>query len=386
MPQSILSLDFYGNEIIAALASLDEETDTLRLRRVFEQPCRAFSGALVRDMQEAHTELTHLFSQLAPYMPDPATVIIGLRGPFLSYKRSSGFKSVDSRNRIIGTREIDAAIRNSVPTNLSDTLEVIDILPQGYTIDGNIGIINPRGMAGFTLEVETFLSCALSTHVKTLEQLFNSCGCEDPQFLPSAIALGEMLLKPEEKNAATLLLDIGQTHTSATLYRKGVLVEAWELTKGHQTVLEAAADLLQNDLQTVREVLAAYTPGSDKIMDDLLEDAEIQFLKILRKELLQSSLTYLKHPSVNLVLCGTMTDKPFQKLIKKVFNAGKVRAGAVAAFMTDCAENTPCAAGALCLLSHFLERTQQQQPLVPARQPGILGGFLDKIGLGQLFD
>lgn len=386
MSRPLLSLDFYGNEIIAALAAWDDETDTIRLRHIFRQPCKAFSGALVRDMDSARNELGELFEELAHYTPHAPSVIVGLRGPFLSFKRSSGFKSIDSRNRLIGTREMEAAIRNSVPTSLSETLEVVDILPQSYTIDGNIGILNPKGMSGFTLEVETFLSCALSTHLNTLNSVLTSCGCEDYQLLPSSIALGETIVKEDEKTIGTLLLDIGATHTSAIMYHKGTLVDAWELPLGQESITEMVADLLQNDLPTVRDLLFTYEPGSDEIMDEVLEDAQIKLLQRLKKELLQSSLLYLKHPSTNLILCGEQTDKPFLKLVKKIFGARKIRSGAVDHLMTDCAEDVPAAAGAVSLLHHSLEREQNRLGVSQAKPSGLLDGFLSKLGFGQLFE
>ncbi len=384
MNRPVLSLDFYGNEIIAALASVDKETDTLRLRHIFRQPCRAFAGALVRDMEGANRELTSLLNELSHYTPYPPTVIVGLRGPFLSFKRASGFKSIDSRNRIIGNREIEAAIHNSVPTSLSETLEVIDILPQAYTIDGNIGIVNPKGMSGFTLEVETFISCALSSHLNTLNNVLASCECQEYQLLPSIIALSETLLKPEEKAAGTLLLDIGSTHTSASLYHKDALMEAWELSIGQEYLINAVADLLQNDLPTVRELLATYEPGSDEIMDEVLEDAQSMLLQRLKKELLQSVL-YLKYPPVNLVLCGERTDKPFSKLVKKVMGVRKVRIGVLDHLITDCVDETPAAVGAIALLHHALEREENQLGVSQPQEAGLLDGFLNKIGLGQLF-
>lgn len=385
MSQSFLSLDFYGNEIIAALALLDEETGTLRLRHVFRQPCRAFAGALVRDMEGACHELGELFNKLGDYTPQDPTIVVGLRGPFLSYKRSSGFKSVDSRNRIIGNREIDAAIHNSVPTSLSDTLEVVDILPQTYTIDGNVGIINPKGMSGFTLEVETFLSCALTTHLHTLGHVLAACGCTDYQELPSIIALGETVIKNDEKQAGVLLLDIGQTHTSAVMYHRGTLVDAWELRLGHDTVINAVADLLQNDLPTVRDLLAQYEPGSDEIMDDVLEDAQIKLLQMIKKELLEHSLLYLKHPATSCIICGERTDKSFQKMLKKVFGLRKIRPGSVDHFMTDCAEDAPAAAGAISLLHHALEREQNRLGISQPKETGLIDGILNKLGLNQLF-
>ena len=132
---------------------------------------------------------------------------------------------------------------------------MVDVLAQSYTIDGNIGITDPKGMVGFTLEVETFLSLALATHLKTLQNVLEACGCNEYQILPCIIAQGEMLLTADEKQNGTLLLDIGQTATSAVMYYKGALVEAWEIPLGQDRLAQAVADLLQNDLETAQEVL-----------------------------------------------------------------------------------------------------------------------------------
>lgn len=384
MSRNILSLDFYGGEITAALAALDEDTATLRLRHVLRRPTNAFSGAFVRDMQSAQEDLAAVFAEISEYVSVDPSVVVGLRGNFLSFKRASGFNSVDSRNRIIGEREIQSAIKNSVPSNLSETLDVVDVLPQTYTIDGNTGIKNPKGMAGFTLEVETFLSCALVTHLNNLNSVLAACGCAEYQVLPTVVALGETLVRTEEKQAGTLLLDIGQQAVSALMYHKGSLVDAWELPFGRERVAQAVADLLQNDLDTAKEVLKEYEPGSDDIMDEVLEDAQEKLLTDLKKELLQS-LLYLKYPSVQLVLCGEAADKNLLKSCKKIFGARKARLAAFDDLIADCPAGEPVYSGAVALLEHALDREQKELGVARAKETGILDGILNKLGLSELF-
>lgn len=384
MSRNILTLDFYGGEITAALAALDEETATLRLRHVLRRPAQAFSCAFVRDMQAAQEELSAVFAEISQYVSADPSVVVGLRGNFLSFKRASGFNTVDSRNRIIGEREIQSAIKNSVPPNLSDTLDVVDILPQSYTIDGNTGIKNPKGMAGFTLEVETFLSCALVTHLNNLNNVLAACGCSEYQVLPTAVALGETLTRPEEKQAGVLLLDIGQTAATAVMYHKGALVDAWELPFGRDAVTQAAADLLQNDLETAREVLKTYEPGTDDIMDDVLEDANLKLLEDVKKELLQS-LLYLKYPPAQLVLCGAAADKNMLKACKKIFNARKARLADFDDLTADCPADEPAYSGAAALLTHTVEREQKRLGVAQTKEEGLLDGLLNKLGLSELF-
>ena len=385
MNRNILSLDFYGNEIAAVIAAQDEETNTLRLRHALRRPVKAFSGALVRDMVSAQEELTSIFTEIAEYVSESPALGVGVRGNFLSFKHTSGFKSIESRNRIITQPEIDAAIRNSVPVTLSDTLEVVDILPLSYTIDGNVGITNPKGMSGFTLEAETFISYALVTHLNNLNNVLTQSGCNAYQLMPTCVALGETILKAEEKQAGVLLLDLGEAATSALMYHKGALVDAWELPIGRHTLHEAVAELLQNDLETTKEILQDYEPGSDEIMDEVLEDAGIKLLEKLKKELVQSSLSYLRTPASQLVLCGAVADKNLLKLCKKVLGTRKTRLGIFEDLIDDCNATHPAYAGALSLLTHALERENNEQGVSQTKEPGLLDGLLSKLGLGQLF-
>lgn len=384
MSRNILSLDFYGGEITAALAALDAETSTLRLRHVVRRPTKAFSGAFVRDMQAAQDELSALFSEISQYVSIDPSVVIGLRGNFLSFKRASGFNTVDSRSHIIGEREIQSAIKNSIPPNLKDTMEVVDVLAQSYTIDGNTGIKNPKGMAGFTLEVETFLSYALVTHLNNLNNVLTACGCNEYQVLPTSIALGETLVRPEEKQAGALVLDIGQKAVSALMYHKGSLVDAWELPFGRDAVAQAVADLLQNDLETARDVLKEYEPGTDDIMDDVLEDASAQLLENIKKELLQSLLFLKYHPS-NLVLSGAAADKNLLKTAKKIFGVRKARLGTFDDLPADCPADDSVYCGAVALLTHTLEREQKRLGIAQEKEEGLIDGLLTKLGLDGLF-
>ncbi len=384
MNRNILSLDFYGGEITAALAAQDDETDTLRIRHILRRPCRSFSGAFVRDMQGAQEELGKVFAEVAEYVSFNPSVVVGLRGSFLSFKRESGFQSVESRNHVIGEREIEAAAKNSVPVNLSDTLEVVDILPQSYTIDGNFGITNPKGMYGSTLEVETFLSFALASHLNNLNSVLAACECPDYQVLPSSVAIAETLLTPDEKQAGTLMLDVSGNLSSALWYYKGTLMDGLEISFGTDKLAEAVGDLLQNDTETAREILREYEPGDDPIMDDVLEDAETRLADALVKELCQS-LFFLKYPPVRLVLCGPGANKILLKTLKKSLGLRKARIGAFENLIADCPADNPAYCGALALIRHALDRENQQMGVAKAKEPSLLDGILDKLGLSELF-
>ena len=386
MSRTILSLDFYGKGITAALATIDEKTDTLRIRTILRNEGTAFSDGFVRDMEKAKQELTHILNKILCLTDALPTVVVGVRGTFLSFQHRTGFATVTSRGRVIREPDIDEVIKNSIPANLSEseTQEVLDILPLSYAVDGNIGIKDPNGMSGFTLEAETFLSLALISHLNNLNTILSACECGDYQILASSVALGETVLSAAEHKASTLLLDVGQTSTSALFYQQGILMDGWELNVGMDSLVAHVANLLQNDVDTTRQVLQENPPGTDEYTDELWEDAgEIMFEKI-KKELLQS-LPFIQHFPTHLVLCGYGANKFLLELAKSIFEMRKARIAVFDDLIADCDTNRPEYDGALSLIFHALEREKNELGVAQVQEQGLFDKVLSKFGLGSLF-
>ncbi len=377
MNRDILALDFYGPGITAALASVDEKTDTLRIRHLLRQPCNAFSGALVRDKIGAQEELAHVFSQIGTFVSSTPSVIVGVRGSFLSFQHRTGFAYTPARSRIIHDETIDEAIHDSIPSNLDESLEVLDILPQSYSIDGQHGVINPKGMSGCCLGIETFISLGVATHLANLTSVLKFCGCEDFLWMPTSVALAETALNPTEKAGSCLLVDVGENSTSAALYQKDSLLEAWELPFGLDIVADNVADQLQNDFQTALKLLHDYEP--DPVMDEVIEEACTPLLTALHKELVQS-LTYIQRPPTHAVLCGQGAWPVLQKELKNKLSLRKVRLCTFDKLIADCDIDRPQYDGVLALLQHALIREKDQLGVAQIKEDGLLGKLFTKLG------
>lgn len=377
MNRDILALDFYGEGITAALASQDETTDTLRIRHVLRHPCKAFAGGFVRNKIGAQEELAHVFSQMSEFVSSTPSVIVGVRGSFLSFQHRTGFAYTPARSRIIYDETIDEAIHDSIPSNLDESLEVLDILPQSYSIDGQPGAVDPKGMSGCCLGAETFISLGVATHLANLKSVLETCGCEDFLWMPTCVALAESALTPAEKAGACLLIDTGENTTSAVLYYKDSLKEAWEMPFGLDLVADCVADQLQNDFQTARQLLNEYEP--DPIMDEVLEDASVTLLDGIHKELVQS-LTYIQRPPTQAVLCGQGAWPVLQKGLKNKLGLRKVRLCTFDKLIADCNIDHPQYDGVLALLQHALTRERNQLGIAQVKEDGLLGKLFTKLG------
>lgn len=376
-----LALDFGSGRITAVLTAYDEATGTCRVRHALRETCPAVSACYILDFDTARRALERVFEQMNEFVTFSPTVSVGLRGDFLSYRRSGGFQPVENKNRIITDKDIQAALDNSIPPTLDEDLEVVDLLPQSYTIDGKTGVLNPVGLAGCCLDVETFLSCGLATHLNNLNRVMAAAGCEDFEAVPAVLALCSSLLKPEEKQNGVLLLDIGAQNSSAAMYYKGFLESAWEMPFGADLIIQEVTNVLQNEPEETRALLKDYSYGDDEILDDVLDEAAIKLLCAVKKELLRS-LSYLKHPPSQVVLTGGGAGIAVKNTAKSVLGARRARIAAHDGLIADNEDMLlPAYTSALSVALYSQQHGGNTGTLVKAKDEGFFNRMLAKLGL-----
>lgn len=383
MSQNYIALDFGSGKISAVLSVYDENTGTFRVRHAAAETCPSISACYILDFDKTVRALNNLFARMNEYVSFTPTVVVGLRGDFLSFRRLGGFHAIESKDGIITDLDVRAALDSSIPVNLDENLEVVDLLPQSFTVDGKSGVQNPVGLAGNCLDTETFISFGLKTHLTNLNRVMAAAGCEDFEAVPTVLTLCETLLKPEEKQASTLLLDIGAEHSSAALYHKGILEGAWELPLGAEVIVQEVAEVLQNDLKTTRQLLRDYTYGDDEIMDDVLDDAAVKLLKKIKKELLQT-LCFIKYPPAQAVLCGGGADISVKNAVKSVLELRRARLAAHDDLIADSEDLlAPAYTSALSLVLYSQKHgtRYEEQPSAKEKAVGFFDRMLSKLGL-----
>lgn len=378
MNRNILALDFGSGKITAALSAYDDETNTLRVRRTLLEPCVGINGSVILDLKGAERALSKIFADISEYVSFNPSVVVGVRGNFLSFLHTSGTKFREANLRPITQKDVDEAINNSIPSNLNENLEVLDVLPTGYMLDSQPRI-DPLDLRGFYLEADTFITFALKTQLQNLNCMLEDCECTDYAAFPASVALAQTLMRPEEKKNTTLFLDIGGTNTSALLYHKGSILQGWEMPLGAEIIVQEVADILQSDLDSTRKTLSQYEYGDDEIVDDVLDEASKKLMKAIKKELL-NSVDYLKFPPTSAVLSGGGTGESVREAAKNVFNLRKARLAVCEDLIPDAEGKEAVFATVIALTHHYLERETTEAVHSAKKEDSFLGGLLSRFG------
>ncbi len=162
-------------------------------------------------------------------------------------------------------RILDPAV---LKNGLARERELIHTIPVGYSIDGNRGVRDPRGMYGERLGVNLHIITALSGAVRNLETSVQRChlGVEDK--IVSAYASALSSLVEDEIQLGVTCVDMGGGTTSIAVFFDGELVHTDSIPLGGVHVTNDIARGLSTPLKQAERLKTLYGSALPSSSDD----------------------------------------------------------------------------------------------------------------------
>ena len=135
---------------------------------------------------------------------------------------------------------MDHALEQARAVAIPYDREIIHVIQRGFTVDGQDGIRNPKGMHGYRLEVEAHIITASAATVDNLRQCVGAAGVEIQQFVLNPLASGEVVLTEQERQMGVAVCDIGGGTTDLAIYVNG---DVW-----HTMVLAVGGNHITQDI------------------------------------------------------------------------------------------------------------------------------------------
>ena len=165
---------------------------------------------------------------------------VNVNGSHVTGFNSTGVIAISAANREITTddrfRVEEAATVVSMPPNR----EIVQFFAKNYSLDGQQNIKDPVGMHGIRLEVDAHIVTAATPNLRNLDQALQKAEVSATHHTVSSLAAAEAVLTRQQKEAGTVVLDIGAGTTNL------IVVEDGEVQ--HVAVLPIGGNHLTNDL------------------------------------------------------------------------------------------------------------------------------------------
>lgn len=175
-------------------------------------------------------------------------VNIGISGFHIKSIYHRGIFHRDNVGDEIAESDVEFLVRDMHKLQLPAGEKLLDIFPQEFTVDGDQGIVDPRGMFGVRLEANFHMVSGQVIPIKNLERCVHKAGLEIGEIALNAVASANAVLSKEEMEAGVLLLDIGAGTTDLAIYTDGIL--------RHVAVIPFGGNTITKDIQEVTTVMS----------------------------------------------------------------------------------------------------------------------------------
>jgi cell division protein FtsA len=141
---------------------------------------------------------------------------------------------------------------------LPSNREIIQVFAKNYRLDGQENIKDPVGMHGVRLEVDTHIVTAATPNLRNLDMAMEKAQVEPHNHTLSSLAAAEAVLDRQQKEAGTVLIDIGAGTTNVVVLEDGEVQHVTVLPIGGSHITNDLAIGLKTDLDVAEAVKVRY--------------------------------------------------------------------------------------------------------------------------------
>jgi cell division protein FtsA len=170
-----------------------------------------------------------------------ATVSVGIAGQHIKSLQHHGSFIRSNIEDEISQEDLDTLTENMYKLAMNPGEEIIDVIPQEYTVDDEEGIKEPKGMSGISLEANFHIITGQTTAAKNIYKCVKKAGLEVNELILEPLASAISVLSEEEKEAGVVLVDIGGGTSDIALFQDGII--------RHTAVIPLGGDIITEDVK-----------------------------------------------------------------------------------------------------------------------------------------
>lgn len=168
-------------------------------------------------------------------------VNVGIAGQHIKSLQHRGNFIRKDNDIEISQEDIDNLCNSMYNLNMNPGEEIIEVIAQDFSIDGEHGVKQPKGMIGSSLEANFHIIVGQTAAAKNIYKCVRKAGLEVVDLILEPIASAEAVLSEEEKEAGVVLVDIGGGTSDIAIFHEGII--------RHTAVVPLGGDIITDDVK-----------------------------------------------------------------------------------------------------------------------------------------
>jgi len=174
-------------------------------------------------------------------------VYVGIAGHHIKSLQTRGDIVRQSSDEEITQGEIDLLIKDQYKTFIPAGDQIIDVIPQEFTVDNFQNIANPIGYGGVKVGANFHIITGDRNAIRNINRSVEKAGLHTKDLVLQPLASSSAVMAQEDLEAGVAIVDIGGGTTDLAVFYEGILK--------HTAVIPFAGENITNDIKTGLGVL-----------------------------------------------------------------------------------------------------------------------------------
>ena len=207
--------------LVAEVLETGGESTLLRYAGFGEAPSEGWRKGNIADLDQVTHSVASAVEQAAKSAgAQIESVVAGVGGAQIQGLTSRVGWTLSQRSREVTRDDIRQLLEAARNIPLQKDRELLHLVPQEFVLDAQEDIHDPMGMKGMHLEAKVHLITTSTSASQHVVSAVNKAGVLVETLVWEALAAGESLLTPEERELGALVAVVGNSSSEIVAYRR----------------------------------------------------------------------------------------------------------------------------------------------------------------------
>jgi cell division protein FtsA len=246
----IVGLDI-GTTKVVAIAGRKNEFGKLEVLGLGRADSAGVNHGVVMNIEQCIRSIEQAMERCMLSNPnlDIKEVYVGIAGQHIKSLQTRGERVRPNVDIEISREDIEMLIRDQHRTYIPAGDQIIDIVPQDFTVDHVGGVVDPIGMTGVKIGANFHIITGDSNAIRNMKRCVDKSALTTRDLVLQPLASAAAVMNDEDLEAGVAIVDIGGGTTDLAVFYDGILK--------HTAVIPYAGVNITNDIRNGLGVLRA---------------------------------------------------------------------------------------------------------------------------------
>ncbi len=246
----IVGLDI-GTTKVVAIAGRKNEYGKVEILGFGKAESAGVSHGVVMNIEQCIRSIEQAIEKCIASNPqlEIKEVYVGIAGQHIKSLQTRGDRVRTNVESEISKQDIELLIRDQYKTYIPAGDQIIDVIPQEYTVDSTTNVTDPVGMSGVKIGANFHLITGDRNAIRNIKRCVDKSNLITRDLVLQPLASAQAVMTDEDLEAGVAIVDIGGGTTDMAVFYDGILK--------HTAVIPYAGVNITNDIRNGLGVLRA---------------------------------------------------------------------------------------------------------------------------------